>query len=115
MAFRGLISIIARVNLEMIQMNAVNAFMNCQLDEVIYMRQLSDFKTENIILQLRKILYELKQSSLLWQRELTSTFRDLEFKEISQKSCIMINEEMIVFFYVDNIVIYYRKKNKAKA
>ena len=27
----------------------------------------------------------------------------------------MINKEMIVFFYVDDIVIYYRKKNKTKA
>ena len=41
-------------------------------------------------------------------------FRSLEFKEISQKSCIMINEEIIIFFYVDDIVICYRKKNEKK-
>ena len=27
----------------------------------------------------------------------------------------MINEKVVAFFYIDNIVICYRKKNKAKA
>ena len=27
----------------------------------------------------------------------------------------MINKRVIIFFYVDNIIIYYRKKNKIKA
>jgi len=31
-------------------MNIVNAFVNCQLNEMIYMRQSSDFETENMIL-----------------------------------------------------------------
>ena len=35
--------------------------------------------------------------------------------KISQKSCVMINEEVIIFFYVDDIVICYRKKNETKA
>ena len=41
-------------------------------------------------------------------------FRNLDFKKISQKSCIMINEEVIIFFYVDDIVVCYRKKNEKK-
>ena len=27
----------------------------------------------------------------------------------------MINKEVIVFFYINNIIIYYRKKNEIKA
>ena len=38
MMFQVLMSITAKFNLETIQMNAVNAFMNCQLNEMIYIR-----------------------------------------------------------------------------
>ena len=98
----------------MIQMNVMNAFMNCMLNEMIYMRQSLNFETENTVFWLRKMLYELRQFFLLWQKKLISTFRNLEFKEISQKLYIMINEKVIIFFYVDDIVICYRKKNKTK-
>ena len=27
----------------------------------------------------------------------------------------MINEEVIIFFYINDIIIYYRKKNETKA
>ena len=59
-AFRALMNIIARFDLETIQMDAVNAFVNCMLNEMIYIRQLLSFETENKVLQLRKTLYELR-------------------------------------------------------
>lgn len=37
-AFRTLIALVAKFDLETIQMDAVNAFVNCDLDEVVYMR-----------------------------------------------------------------------------
>ena len=65
MVFRVLIMIIAYFDLEIVQMNAVNVFVYCKLDEVMYMRMLSDFEAKDKILCLRKILYELRCSSLL--------------------------------------------------
>ena len=65
MTFQVLMSITAKFDLKTIQMNVMNAFMNCMLNEIIYMRQSSDFQTGNRVLQLRKTLYELRQSSLL--------------------------------------------------
>ena len=50
MIFQALMNIITKFDLKMIQINAVNAFVNYQLNEIIYMRQSSDFETENIIL-----------------------------------------------------------------
>ena len=82
MTFQALISIITKFDLKTIQMNAVNTFMNCQLNKIIYMRQSLNFETENTVLQLRKTLYELRQSLLFWQKKLISTFRNLEFKKI---------------------------------
>ena len=37
------------------------------------------------------------------------------FKKILQKLCVIINRKMIVFFYINNIIICYRKKNETKA
>ena len=37
-AFRTLMAIVARFDLETIQLDAVNAFMHCHLDEVVYMQ-----------------------------------------------------------------------------
>ena len=81
--FCALMVITAKFNLEMVQLDAVNAFINCKLDEVIYMKHSSSFKTGwNIILWLQKTLYNLKRSSLLWQKKLISTFKSLEFQKI---------------------------------
>ena len=49
MAFRALMAITAKFDLETVQMDAVNAFMNCKLDEVVYMKQSSEFETEKIL------------------------------------------------------------------
>ena len=35
--------------------------------------------------------------------------------EIPQKPCVMINRGVIAFFYMDDIVICYRKKDEGKA
>ena len=37
-AFRTLMAIVARFDLKTIQLDAVNAFVHCHLDEVVYMR-----------------------------------------------------------------------------
>ena len=50
MTFQALMSIITKFDLKIIQMNAVNAFMNYQLNEMIYMRQSSDFEIKNRVL-----------------------------------------------------------------
>src|SRR2546427_1350509 len=98
-------------------MDVVNAFVNSHLDEVVYMRQPPGFEKDkgNTVLRLRKALYGLRRSPLLWQKELTGTFKGLGFKEIPQEPCVMINGGVIAFFYVDDIMICYRKKDEAKA
>ena len=42
-------------------------------------------------------------------------FKSLEFKKIPQKPCVMISEGVIIFFYVDDIVICYWKKDEKMA
>jgi transposase InsO family protein len=111
MAFRALMAITAKFDLETIQMDAVNAFVHCDLDEVVYMKMPPGFNQgkRDKVLRLRKALYGLRRSPLLWQRNLTSSLRELGFKEVPQEPCVMLKGGVIIFFYVDDIVFCHRK------
>ena len=50
MSFRALIAIAAEHDLELDQMDAVNAFVNCDLDEVVYMKMPPGFKKYGTVL-----------------------------------------------------------------
>jgi len=50
----------------------------------------------------------------LWQKNLTNSLKELGFKEVPQELCVMLNGSIVVFFYIDNIVFCYHKKDKAK-
>ena len=65
MTFHTLMAITVKFDLKTVQMNAVNIFMNCMLDEVVYMKQSFRFEKGNTVLHLQKTLYRLKQSLLL--------------------------------------------------
>ncbi len=60
MMFKVLIIITACSDLETVQMNAINTFVHCKLNKVMYMRMLSDYDVKDKILHLKKILYKLK-------------------------------------------------------
>lgn len=55
--FRALMGITARFDLETRQIDAVNAFVHCELDEVVYMKYPPGFKKPRRVLRLRKALY----------------------------------------------------------
>jgi len=116
MAFRTLITITTKFDLETIQMDAVNAFVHCDLDEVIYMRVPPGFNQgkRDKVLCLRKVLYGLRRSPLLWQKNLTSSLRELGFKEVPQEPCVMLKGGVVVFFYVDDIVFCHHKGDEDK-
>jgi Reverse transcriptase (RNA-dependent DNA polymerase) len=73
------------------------------------------FDEQGKVCRLRKALYGLRRSPLLRQLKLTDTFKSMGFIEIPQEPCIMVKNGVIVFFYVDDIVFTYRKKNEKEA
>ncbi|KID93530.1 reverse transcriptase, partial [Metarhizium majus ARSEF 297] len=117
MSFRALMAIAAEHDLELEQMDAVNAFVNCELDEVVYMRMPPGYEKCGRVLRLKKALYGLRRSPLLWQKELTKCLQELGFQPVPQEPCIMTKGPVIVFFFVDDIICAYKKagKNIAKA
>jgi Reverse transcriptase (RNA-dependent DNA polymerase) len=111
-SLRTLLAIVAKFDLETLQMDAVNAFVHADLDELVYMRMPPGFSSPGQVLRLNKALYGLRRSPLLWQTKFTSALKDLGFTEVPQEPCVVINNGILCFFFVDNIVFAFRKKDK---
>ncbi|KAM4061869.1 reverse transcriptase (RNA-dependent DNA polymerase) [Hirsutella rhossiliensis] len=114
MSFRTLMAIAAEHDLELEQMDAVNAFVHAPLDdeEVIFMRMPPGFQKRGKVLRLRKALYGLRRSPLLWQQMLTSSLEELGFRKVPQEPCVMMKGAVTVFFYVDDIIWAFRKEDE---
>jgi len=58
-------AIAARFDLDLLQFNTVNAFVNAKLDEEVFMRMPPGHRRFGTVLKLNKALYGLRRSSLL--------------------------------------------------
>ncbi|KAE8551356.1 hypothetical protein EYB25_005241 [Talaromyces marneffei] len=114
-SFRIFMAIAARFDLELKQYDAVNAFVNAKLDEEIFMRMAPGYREPSKIYRLNKALYGLRRSPLLWQKELTSTLTKLGFKAVPHEPCCMLKSGIMLFFYVDDIVLAYKKSRQLEA
>ena len=108
-------AIAARFDLELIQYDVVNAFANAELPYDVFMSLLQGYRKPGKILKLNKALYGLQESLILWQRELSSTLRSLGFQLISHELCCFVKNRILVFFYIDDIVLAYWKAQESLA
>jgi hypothetical protein len=106
-------AIAARFDLELKQYDAVNAFVHAPMLNKVYMRMPQGYRQYGRILRLNKAVYGLRQSSVLWQR--LFTLLEIGFKPIPHEPCCLIYDGILIFFYVDDIVLAYRKSQESKA
>ena len=111
-SLRVILAIIAKFDLETYQLDAVNAFVHADIDEIVYMRLPPRYTEPGKVLRLNKALYGLCCSPLLWQQKITSALSELGFKELPQEPCIMIKNGIICFYFVDDIVFAFRQKDR---
>lgn len=112
-SFRTLIAIATRFDLELIQYDVVNAFVHAPIDRDIFMRMPHGYKRPRTVLKINKALYGLRISPLLWQKEFTKTLTSCGYEQVPHEPCCYIKGGVLVFFYVDDIIIAHRKKDKA--
>jgi hypothetical protein len=62
-------------------------------------------------LKLLKALYGMPRSTLLWYNKLFSLLTKLGLKPVLDTNCLFLNDKLIVFFYVDDIVILCHPSN----
>lgn len=106
--FRTLMSLVAAFGLEMQQFDAINAFVNSLLDEIVYVeippgRSNPDGK----VLRLLRALYGLRRSPRLWQLELTRTLREIGLEPVNEEPCLFTGKGVILMVYVDDIILAY--------
>ncbi len=76
----------AKFDLETLQLNLVNAFMDSDIDKMVFMRMYLRYVQFGHVLKIHKALYELRRSNLPWQKKLTNKIKKLSFKEIPKES-----------------------------
>jgi hypothetical protein len=114
-SFQVLMTIAAKFNLEARQLDVINAFTISYLDEDIYIKFPDGYERHGWTLKLIKTLYGLRRSPLLWQQDLIGTFQQLGLTLGTEDPCICKNSWITIFFFVDDIVLLYRKKDQLPA
>lgn len=113
-AFRLLMAIAAYFDLDAYQLDAVNAFLNSPIDEEVYVQYPDGFKIPGQSLRLKKALYGLRRSPFLWHKHFSQTLVSMGLKPILEEPCIYTNDWLVVFFYVDDIVLLARPKHRSR-
>lgn len=112
-SFRILMAIAARFDLELLQYDAVNAFVNADLDEDVYMRMPPGYRKAGNVLHIKKALFGLRKSPLLWQRFFRKSLLEIGFQSIPHEPCCLSRDGILIFFYVDDIVLAYQKMKES--
>ena len=92
------------------QFDMINAFCNSHVNEELYCHPPDGFKMPDWMLLLQKALYRLKQSPLLWHLTLSATLNQLGLMQILGVSCLFANQYLIIFFYIDDVVVLAMEK-----
>jgi len=104
--FRFLMAIAAAFGLLAYQYDVINAFLNAPLNRKLYAQSPEGFVQElGKLLELKRALYGLKDAPLLWYEHLKKTLKRLGLKPVEGVQCLFTSDRLIVFFYVDDIVV----------
>jgi hypothetical protein len=110
--FCTIIAIVAAFDLETQQYNAVNAFANAMLTTPIACQCAEGYKRSNHFLLVRRALYGLKTSPILWYKDFTDTLENLGLDPILEINCLFVNDWLILIFYIDDIITAYASKHQ---
>ena len=95
-------------NLKAMQYDVLNAFLNAFLDRTLYVRTPDGFWDKySLTLCLLRALYGLKEALRLWALHFQASLRKLSLHPVHSFLCLWINNRIILFFYVDDVIILY--------
>jgi hypothetical protein len=110
--FGALIAIANYFNLELKQYDVPTAFLNAEIDRTLYAETPEAFRhTEGEIMRVIRALYGLKESPILWYNELRRELIKLGLKPVNGFPCLYTSHWLILFVYVDDIVMAFHQLN----
>ena len=111
-SIRLILAIVARMDLELYQMDIKTTFLNGELDEEIYMDQPLVFELkgqEHRVCKLKRSVYGLKWASRQWNLKFHQAILKDRFTMMEEDHCMYIkrsnNYFIIISLYVDDILI----------
>jgi hypothetical protein len=110
-SFRALLTIANQFGLELKQYDIPTAFLNAKLEKRTYVTTPDGFKHDGDILEVLRALYGLKEAPLLWYNEFKRTLNQLGLHGVEGFPCIYVNDWLILFVYVDDVVMAYHPRN----
>lgn len=119
---RILLALAAQYDMIVEHLDVKTAFLNGDLEELVYMEQPVGFVMkghENKVYKLNKAIYGLKQSAKVWYKKINDVLtQKLQFKRLSSEPCVYIynhdDEFMIISLYVDDIMLFSVKTSKQR-
>jgi hypothetical protein len=110
--FCALIAIANYFNLELTQYDVPTAFSNAKINRKLYAETPEAFRhIEGEIMLVLRALYGLKESPILWYNELHRQLVKLGLKPIEGFPCLYMSRWLILFVYVDDIVMAFHRSN----
>ncbi len=106
--------------LKLHQVDVTTAFLNGELEEVVYMRQSQGFIAkgqEHLVCKLKKSIYGLKQSPRCWNTTLHNQLTTMEFVQADSDPCVYRDSGGEIFFigvYVDDIILAGESEKRMK-
>jgi hypothetical protein len=95
-------------NLQAMQYDLPNAFLNAHLNRTLYVRNPGGFQDKySQILRLLRALYGLKEAPRLWAIHFQESLRKLGLNSVQGFPCLWTNYRVIFSFYVDDIIMLY--------
>src|SRR2546423_65098 len=85
------------------------------LDEKVHVELPDGYKLSGKVGRLLRALYGLRRSPLLWQKLLSSALTELGLQAGPEEPCLFLNNNLIVFFFVDDICCMHRARDQAIA
>ena len=113
-SFRAMAALIAIFDLDAIQLDAINAFINSELDELVYCKLPPGYQIPGKCIWLIQALYGLPRSPLLWLRELGKTLCKLGLTPADEDHYVYTNQYVTVIFYVDDIILLSKPQDRAQ-
>jgi hypothetical protein len=119
-SFRIAIAIAAAFDLEIIQLDIKNAFLNATRnagEEPIFCEMPRGYRKKGMVLRLWKALYGLRDSPKLWFDEFSRRLAQLGYIRCAEEPCLYYNRarKIFVLFFVDDILILHHSDDKTQA
>ena len=111
-SIRLLLTLVASLDLEVLQVDAVTAFLNGRLVEEVYLKQPQGFVIpgkEDQVYRLHRAIYGLKQAANTWFTMLTASLLKIGFIQLHSDPCVFVRNrndtQTIMAVYVDDFII----------